>query len=477
MGQEFRTNYAAEHQESCQGESGGSDGDGEDAMVDGPADGDAIFIAQENHYGIGPFFHTVAEDQQREDRRNHDRENQSAEQGERAGPGHGLEEAAFDALQSEDGQIRCDDNGAGVKNGAEDFHYGIANNFQRRLLQAGRQTEMADDVLDDDYGAVNDHSEIECAEREEIRGNFIEVEAYGSEEERERNGERDDECAAGISEEEEEDYGDEQDAFGEIFQDRVRGEMHEIAAVEERGDFHTRREDLVIQLVFFFMDGDEGFVGVSAFAEKDDAFDDVVVVNDSSVRAVNSLPYLSQTNARALGYGGDVFHAKGGTVFRGEDGLLDVLDVAEQAHDADIDLLQAGFDEATAGVGVVVSELLLDLGDAQAMGDEGVGIDADLIFAGNAAEAGDVNNGGHGLELLFEGPILDGFEFHQVVFGIGAAQRVPINLADGAPVSAHLRLQAGGERDLRQALENFRAIPIVDGAVVENQHYAGEPEE
>ena len=118
---------------------------------------------------------------------------------------------------------------------------------------------MADDVFDDDDGAVNDHAEVECAEREEIGGNFVQVEADGGEEKRERDGERDDERAAGISQEEEKDYGDEQDAFGEIFEDGVRGEVHEIAAVEERDDFYAGREDLVVQLVNFLMDGEQGF--------------------------------------------------------------------------------------------------------------------------------------------------------------------------------------------------------------------------
>ena len=79
--------------------------------------------------------------------------------------------------------------------------------------------------------------------------------------------------------------------------------------------------------------------------------------------------------------------------------------------------------------------------------------------------------------MLLEGPVFDGFQFHQVVLGIGAAQRVPVNLADGTPVGAHLRLQAGGQSDLREPFENFFAIPIVVGFVVEDQGDAGKAEE
>src|SRR6202041_2867160 len=95
-----------------------------------------------------------------------------------------------------------DDDGAGVENWAEDFHYGVTNNFEGRLLRAGREAEMADDVLDDEEGAIPDHAEIEGAEGKQIRGNFVEVEANGGEEEGERNGEGEDERAAGISQKE-----------------------------------------------------------------------------------------------------------------------------------------------------------------------------------------------------------------------------------------------------------------------------------
>src|ERR1700683_3427238 len=153
--------HAAEHEKNGEGERSGADADGEDAMVDGPANREAISIAQENHYRVGPFFDAVAEDHKSEDRGNQNREKQRTEQGEGNSPGHGLEEAAFDALQGEDGEIGGDDDGAGVEDRAQDFHYCIADDFQGRFLRARGEAEMADDVFDDDDGAVNDHAEIQ----------------------------------------------------------------------------------------------------------------------------------------------------------------------------------------------------------------------------------------------------------------------------------------------------------------------------
>ena len=44
-----------------------------------------------------------------------------------------------------------------------------------------------------------------------------------------------------------------------------------------------------------------------------------------------------------------------------------------------------------------------------------------------------------------------------------------INLADGAPVGAHLRDDAGRQGDLAQALEDALAVPGVVGSVFEDE--------
>ena len=65
--------------------------------------------------------------------------------------------------------------------------------------------EVADDVFDHDDGAVDHHAEVERAEREQVGGDVAEIEADGGEEQSERDGEGDDEGAAQVAEEEEQD--------------------------------------------------------------------------------------------------------------------------------------------------------------------------------------------------------------------------------------------------------------------------------
>ena len=124
---------------------------------------------------------------------------------------------------------------------------------------------------------------------------------------------------------------------------------------------------------------------------------------------------------------------------------------------------------------LLLAELLLHLGDAQPVGDQLVGIQANLVFTRRASEAGHVDHVGYGLECLLDHPVLERLQFHDVVLGIGAVQGEEVDLADRAPVRANLRLQALGQRYLREPLDNFRAIPIVNGVVVENHGDARKP--
>jgi len=74
---------------------------------------------------------------------------------------------------------------------------------------------------------------------------------------------------------------------------------------------------------------------------------------------------LPQANLGALHDGGDVLDLDGRAVDVLDDRVLDVLHAGEQAQGLDVDLLRALLDKAAAAVGVVVGDLLLNLGDTQ----------------------------------------------------------------------------------------------------------------
>ena len=187
---------------------------------------------------------------------------------------------------------------------------------------------------------------------------------------------------------------------------------------------------------------------------------------------------MAQPDFGALGHFRDVFHPQRGSGLGLQDCLLDVADASEESQRADVHLLHALFYEAAAGIDVVIGELLLHLADAQPVRDQLVRIDAHLILAHGTAEIGNVYHVGNGFELLQQHPVFDGPQFHQVISGICAAQRIPIDLTRGAPVRADLRLQVLSVReiDLREPFEHLLPVPIVDGAVVEDHDHERQAE-
>src|ERR1035438_5126308 len=456
--QELGADDAAEEQISRESQRDGGPGDGGPAETDGETEGRAIHAEGPPHHRVMPLLHVLSEQEAAKDRRDGHGKEQRAQQRERDRPGHGLEQAALHALQGEDGDIGGDDDADGIDHGTLHFVRGVAHGVEVVGVCGLGTAEVADDILDHHHGAFHHHAEIERAERKQVGRNVIQVEADGREQQRKRNSERDDERAARVAQEHEKDQGHQDDALGEVVQHRVRGEVNQDAAVEEGNDLHAGRQDAVVELVDLGVDGVEGFVGVGAFAQKDDAFHDVAVISDLAVGVVDRLADLPEADLGALCDSGDVLDADGGSALRFDEGFLDVAHGPELAHGADVDLLQAGFDKAAAGVDVVGGQLLLHLTHAEAVGDQLVGIDAHLVFAGSAAEAHDIDDIGNGFELFFQDPVFERLELHEVVAGIGAVQRVPVDLADGAVVGADLRLQAAGQSCLGDALEDRKSV-------------------
>ena len=134
---------------------------------------------------------------------------------------------------------------------------------------------MTDDVLHHDDGTVDDHSEVQCAEREQVSGDVAEVEADGGKQQRERNRQRDDESASDVSQKEEENDDDEDDAFGEVMQHRVGGVVEKVAAVQEGDKLYTRRKDARIEFVDLFVNPCQSKLGVVALLQSYDSFDDI----------------------------------------------------------------------------------------------------------------------------------------------------------------------------------------------------------
>ena len=80
--------------------------------------------------------------------------------------------------------------------------YGVANALEVRFFPGAGQAEVANNIFDDHDRAIDNHAEIQRAERKEVSGNFVQVETDGSKEQGEWDGHGDNERAADIAQEE-----------------------------------------------------------------------------------------------------------------------------------------------------------------------------------------------------------------------------------------------------------------------------------
>ena len=241
--------------------------------------------------------------------------------------------------------------------------------------------------------------------------------------------------------------------------------------IDEGNNLHALGQDLVIQFLYLFMDALEHGLRIRALLQSCDARRHIVVIDYFAVLAVVSPAKLAQPDLRALRYDGNVFHPKRRAALGCNDRVLDVLEVLDQTHFPDIDLLQPGFDEAAARIGVVIGELLLHLGDAEPVGDQFVRIEADLIFTRGAAEGVDIHDTRDGFQILFDHPGFERLQIHHVVLGVGAFQRVEIDLADRAPVRPHLGNDVRRQRYLRKPLQNPFAVLEVRRLLTEDHFH------
>src|SRR5579864_3285395 len=141
----------------------------------------------------------------------------------------------------------------------------------------------------------------------------------------------------------------------------MAGEVDQVAAVDEGNDLHPGGQDVVVHLLDLFVEGLESRIRRRSLAQQDDPGDDVVVIDDLAVFAVDGSGELSEADFWTLRDYGDIPHAQGRAVSSENNRLLDIANPVDQTDFANVDLLQSGLDETSACVGVVVGQLLLNL--------------------------------------------------------------------------------------------------------------------
>ena len=98
---------------------------------------------------------------------------------------------------------------------------------------------MAHHILDHHDRAIDDHAEVQRAQGKQIGRNVAEVETDCGKQKRKGNGERDDDRAAHIPQEQKENDGNKDDSRGQIVLDSFHCEGDQIGTIEERNNLDS----------------------------------------------------------------------------------------------------------------------------------------------------------------------------------------------------------------------------------------------
>ena len=137
------------------------------------------------------------------------------------------------------------------------------------------------------------------------------------------------------------------------------------------------------------------------------------------------------------------------------------------------------FEHTTADLLVRLADRPNDVAQGNAVGQELVRVDHDLVLLHESADGGDLGDARDALQGVAQVPVLQRAELLEVEPPGLVHERVLEHPADAGGVRAQGRRDALGEPplDLVQVLEHARPGPVHVGAVLEDGVHEGEPEE
>src|SRR5580693_102253 len=128
---------------------------------------------------------------------------------------------------------------------------------------------------------------------------MAQVEEYGCEKQRKRNGERNDKGSTNITEKEKQDDRHQDHSLAEVVQHRVQRVMKQIAAVEHGNDLHTLGQDVIVQFVHLLVNRFKRWAFFGPLAHQHAALDDVGLIDNHAVRTMIGAGHVPEPNSGA----------------------------------------------------------------------------------------------------------------------------------------------------------------------------------
>src|SRR5260370_41349673 len=130
--------------------------------------------------------------------------------------------------------------------------------------------------------------------------------------------------------------------------------VNRIAAIKKWNNLYSFGKDVVIQFAHLGFNAAERGIVVRAFLEQHYTVDDIRIVDKLAIRTMDGSAVLAEPDLGPLLDDGDVFHAQCRPGLRLDQGILNLLNIGEEADSLHIDLLRAGNDKAPTGIGIIV---------------------------------------------------------------------------------------------------------------------------
>ena len=133
-----------------------------------------------------------------------------------------------------------------------------------------------------------------------LAGIFVTFKQNGGEQQRERNGCGHDQGAAHVPQEQEQHDHHQDQAFGQVVQDRVGGVVDQVPAVQVRHDLYARRQHCSFRSAIFSCSGPSTSSGCAPLRMSTTPSTDIVVIDYAAIHTVDRLADLAQPDFRPL---------------------------------------------------------------------------------------------------------------------------------------------------------------------------------
>src|SRR5208283_2478143 len=112
-----------------------------------------------------------------------------------------------------------------------------------------------------------------------------------------------------------------------------------------RNDLHTLGQNVIVELLYLFVNPIERGAFFGPLAHQHAALDDVGLIYNNAVRTMIGSGHVPQPNSRAPLDDRDVLYANWSPMSCGQHGVLDILHTAIKSECADVQLLRSLFYE------------------------------------------------------------------------------------------------------------------------------------